>query len=393
MMHDVLIRRRYPKKYFVHHPFPPQFFGPHPFPVIDFKFRNSGNATSLLTAYRIEILHSRIDPTPWLTFDWDIPGGHVDTIPDLDLPFYEPKSGDRLNISARNMGWGAATNFTLSLEDDDILASIFGRRPATTPTIEDDRGVLVHTMFADMANTETFRKLAADFATFYQRQIDDIDDPKKDTAGEMRIRVALNRRNKDIGLFENYFEIPNLIRELVEHNEPFVTITAIKFEWKCSEIRNFRCDAEISLSPDRFKELLGSHLLLLQDKFVYIPGVRPLGGPVPPGPTFCAMIEPEKGRHTKKYVLSRHIEAGGVERFQILIGATKSCILELQLVFVVDGKTEVRSRHFKLVIENRRDHKFHDEYRDGQEIAASITEEQEATAKAWPWSGWPCSED
>ena len=45
-------------------------FGRHDFPVIDFKFRNSGNATSLITEYRIDILYAEVDPTPRLRFKW-----------------------------------------------------------------------------------------------------------------------------------------------------------------------------------------------------------------------------------------------------------------------------------------------------------------------------------
>jgi hypothetical protein len=96
-MHDVLIRTRYPQKYFVLHPFPPQFFGPHPFPVIDFTFRNSGNAgiQSIITFRLIKRefqIRNGIDVAAW------------------NIPI-ERQPRCRVNPRMQyNMGWGAARN-------------------------------------------------------------------------------------------------------------------------------------------------------------------------------------------------------------------------------------------------------------------------------------------
>ena len=45
-------------------------FRRHPFPVVDFKFRNTGMANSLLRSFVIDIQSIEVDQTPALRFDW-----------------------------------------------------------------------------------------------------------------------------------------------------------------------------------------------------------------------------------------------------------------------------------------------------------------------------------
>jgi hypothetical protein len=68
------------------------------------------------------------------------------------------------------------------------------------------------------------------------------------------------------------------------------------------------------------------------------------------------------------------IPAGGVERFHILVGASKSCNLRLRFKFSIDKNQVVASDEFTIRIWNPRNSGLENMYMDGQELSRRETE-------------------
>jgi hypothetical protein len=78
-------------------------------PVIDFKFQNTGDATALMWQFEIEVLESKLDPTPALEFGFS-------ACRIGDFWGYE-ESDKHLQIYATNHGYGPAENCEIILEE------------------------------------------------------------------------------------------------------------------------------------------------------------------------------------------------------------------------------------------------------------------------------------
>lgn len=91
------------------------------------------------------------------------------------------------------------------------------------------------------------------------------------------------------------------------------------------------------------------------------------GAFLPTDVTFCTIIEPISGKQVKEYPVSRSIAPGEVDRFQMMVAATKSCALSVRFTFHFDDDV-LESKLYKMAIGNRRDQKFHLQYTDGGEV-------------------------
>lgn len=84
--------------------------------------------------------------------------------------------------------------------------------------------------------------------------------------------------------------------------------------------------------------------------------------------TYCTVLDPSLGPHTRDYAISREIRPGDVERFHILVGACKSSKLRLRFIFSIDKHRKITSDEFHIEIWNPRDSRLRYDYVDGEEL-------------------------
>ena len=355
-------------------------FNWHPFPVIDFKFRNSGNGTALLSKYHIEITEAKIDVAPYLKFDWCLQGGKAEAIGLEELwsqEFVAQKNHPIFEIGVRNFGWGEARSLAVALNHNEMMLALFGSCRDTIEKVVDDDRVVALALDIKKMNYSEFQKYAAMHVDFCNRvslteaeeekQYDEIRSRLGQIADQVVLRSQWHGRSHQ----------SPFIAELLAARKPFVVveIKQIPFEWNCSDIEGRSYREEETLDANH-----RCKIVITEEGFSYLPGEPAPEAEMPPGPTFCALIDPDRGPHTRSYPISRRIDPGDVERFQFY---GKSCFLDVRLAFDVDGRIRVESGVFELHIENRRDQQFHLRYRDGQEVLASVTEAQEIENRQW----------
>lgn len=69
---------------------------------------------------------------------------------------------------------------------------------------------------------------------------------------------------------------------------------------------------------------------------------------------YLAIIDVDKRPHQRSFPISHMIPPGDVERFQVEIGATKSCALNLRFKFMINKENIIESPEFSVKIWNPR---------------------------------------
>ncbi len=322
----------------------------HPFPVLDFKFRNTGLGTSFLTSFQVNILNAEIDIEPDLDFTWSIGGPErTDNYGTPDREF-----GSSLRISVNNYGWGSA--HSLKFNSVDKLEELFDK-----PSFEGGELVGV--------KSELIREYS----------ISDLNKEK------FKARAASGQASDAKSLRANHLGWPrgiNSFQAIFDKGVPYLVIEEFKFTWECTDDlrRKYRGKEKLT---NRQMGHWGGDVVLTEKGFFFLSHGPVAAYAVQPGPTTCVMIDPELGAHVRSYRLSRGVKGGEIERFQILIGASMSCALDLKFGFVADGsKRLITSDPMSLYIANSRYNAYHDEYRDGQVILDEVTDQMERQARA-----------
>jgi hypothetical protein len=310
----------------------------HPFPVMDFKFQNSGNGTAFFTGFRVEIARSHVDISPSLRFDWIARDWTNVSYPKLAAFGFSTSLASQIGIVVGNMGWGPAIDAEVGFKDRELIA-LFGHVVALGQRIEDDEPFII--------------------ASFDKSRIVDavLHDISGTTFSPNKRVITYQRRLHDAGMAS-------------------VPLNTINLQWRCSDMKHSPHMGEGG-APGRY----GDHVFIVEDGFLLLTRQEKQHQSqqqemAPPGPMFCVMINPDQGRHSKTYSISRKVAAGDVERFQILLGATKSCELAVRFVFVLDGRTEIASQSFAFKIENQRDSGFEGRYIDDTELMVDAQRQQ-----------------
>ena len=89
------------------------------------------------------------------------------------------------------------------------------------------------------------------------------------------------------------------VARLLNAKGPFVPLHHIRFDWKCSDAKKHKYDGQESLSPDLHGSFQSGEILITEDGFCYVPGLMVCGAAAEPGPTFCALIDPDRGPHSQ----------------------------------------------------------------------------------------------
>lgn len=286
------------------------------FPTIDFLFKNTGSTSALLWKFGIELLDFEIDPTPDLVFTYKVPGATVRSFE----PGGVPPTGS-LVISATNVGWGPARDVEVLLRES-VLNRLF-------PSAE-----------------RTFRG-----------EIE---------AASTREILRLQPRQLDPGEVTRYRERSSA-RNVRPHSlaVPSAPIGTLMLAWQASDTKGGRHANDREASP--VESFHYSELHLTPTGFVCAAGYFP-AAEMPSTSTYCTILDPDRGVHTRTYPIARKIGPGDVERFHILVGATKSSLLRVRFKFWIDSDDIVESAVFAIHVYNPWDSGLTDIYIDGEEL-------------------------
>jgi hypothetical protein len=298
------------------------------FPIVDFKFQNRGRATAFLHRFTVRVLSARIDPTPVLSHFVLLTGERRN-----------PRAG-RLALITRNDGWGDALNCTIRINNNP-LAELFS------------------------SEARTFRG--------------------KIPEGEKIETIILNPATMDANRFGQLLQAYNASRAQTSSRYPGLLGTnrndAIRLPLP-SVLSEFRDVAdslhatEAEAINDRLDGTFGESLWLSEAKFFWeVDWI--MFGQHTPSSRYYVSIDPEAQRKEKIYSISHSVNSGQVERFQLALGAPKSCYVRLKFAFHVDGERVLESDEFDVHIwvpRHSASHRGYYQYEDGDELLSLAAE-------------------
>ena len=284
---------------------------PYYFPTIDFKFQNTGTATAFLWQFSVNILQAEVDPAPILNFT--------------------PRVKDNnLLILTTNNGWGD-TAFHCEIEIiDPVIAELFP--------------VSIRQFHGNIKSGET-----VEIFRFTQLDID-----------QKKLNIFLREKGCKRTYWHNGYPYD---KEKIEWHEDsylkyFSTgeVSDIVWEglgdkgslkmpviaWKYLDDKDTVYEGEQKLLSSDYSMTLSSQGFDIEQVVQHYK--------FPSDITYVSMINPLKEVHEKKYLLSRKVPLGDIDRFHIMIGAPMSCRLLVQFRFYVDRTTIIESEKFDIKI-------------------------------------------
>jgi len=274
------------------------------FPTIDFKFQNTGNATAFLWQFTIRVLEAKIDPTPVLDFKIDV----VD---------------NALKVLASNKGWGTAYDLQIKI-DESVINSIF------PDSVRQNNNEIDENTY----EKEVLRLIP-----------------------EEMIQTHLKEMSK------NFVELDSnkTIRFHFLKPRQGIKIDTVKIIWSCKDKNNIIHNGQEEI------ECYGN-IALTSDGFIALVKRREFKSEMLSDITYITIIDPVNCSQEIHYPISRKIPSGDIERFHIMIGATKSCHLRLQFLFYVDREKFIESENFEINVWNPKNTRWHRRYQNGSEL-------------------------
>ena len=122
----------------------------------------------------------------------------------------------------------------------------------------------------------------------------------------------------------------------------------IQARWTCKD------DLGASRSGTAEVSFYDRCIYLTQNGFRVPPRKGPEGAAIamPSDITYIVVLDADAGAQERVYEMSRKIPPGDVERFHIMIGANKTCTLELRFGFFIDNDKIIKSDPFHIHIWN-----------------------------------------
>ncbi|QDG93256.1 hypothetical protein NIBR502774_12515 [Rhizobium sp. NIBRBAC000502774] len=342
------------------------------FPEIDFSLKNSGGSAALISNFTLNILASRIDPTPVLDFRY--------AVDERRFVWRGDSPGDwegdaSLSLITQNKGWGPAEECrllfsepaldllfpiearTLNCRLDSLASATFKLDPKA---IDQSYFSSVHRQLLDMARFDMEKKLPE-----FLRWNSHMTQGNGYEQGEIE-RSYAQYQEVTRGAFERSWYRPRDHRwssEVTEERVPTIPLDSPIVTWSCSDERDRRHSGTSTVrspGPD------GGSFYLTSTGFSFDSRVL-LKCALGSDRTYCVLIDPDQAPQQRSYPISRQIPAAGVDRFHIRVGATKSCEATIQFEFVVDGEKVVKSNPFEMKIWNPAGSWNHG-FADGDEI-------------------------
>lgn len=282
-----------------------------PFPAVDFKFINRGTATALIWKVGVEVCHARLDTSPALSFDADVNDG-------------------ALVISGTDHGWGSQHELRFSLREP-VLDRVFGVESLQFTVLlnfgEESTRLAILSSKLNGPALGRFRELAV----------------KVDKAGSgKRLFFQLPERSINGG----------------------ISLGRLRAEGVCVDYQGVIQKIEADVSVRSF-----GHIYLNENGFEYWPD-NFCYSLAPSREAFISIIDltPAKTPYEKTYAISRQIAPGDVERFHVVLGATKSCKLAVRFKFYIDTKQVVVSNPIEISVYRPRNRQIPEVIKDGAEF-------------------------
>jgi hypothetical protein len=267
-------------------------------PILDFKFQNTGYGTALLWKFGVQVLGIEIDTTP-------------------DPQLRVEVRGRELDVHAIDDGWGPSRSFVITI-DDPVLKRLYPKEALRCEAEIEGGGWWrkILTISPEM-NQEALREVRAERDEEEQRRY-------------------------------GPFTAPDPSKRVID--------LAPNFSWACAdggrpELRGtgtVHLPLGLYLTHEGFALGLEKHYMRALDSDAF----------------YCAILDVASAPAPleQTYSLSRQIPPGDVERFHVLVGATRSCTLRARFRFWVDKETIVASPEFRIEIHNPRQRAYHKGY-------------------------------
>ncbi|MBI4451272.1 ATP-binding protein [Candidatus Woesearchaeota archaeon] len=291
------------------------------FPMFDFKLRNSGDGDAVLHHLSLNVIEAAIDRTPVLGFR-----RYLDE--------------ECLEVRVENCGWGeAGCDVTFS---EPLLDCLFpGRDRVAGKLASGGHMGLVYS--AKDAQWNSLKRSPVRWARDALARL--FGEPKHRVR---EITANWQCRGEDGALYKGKSPVEG-------ENLPFARDDGIEFR--------------VYLSRKGFvlEQTGGSFHADLSSGATYVTGVK---------------LDPA-GAQLLSYPVSRVIPAGGVDRFHVLVGATKSCTMKLKFTLAIDDY-EVSSDTCSMQLWNPRNCAYHLRYHDGDDLQRELNRLQDGVRR---WGG------
>ena len=288
------------------------------FPTIDFNFLNTGSADASLYKFILCVLKAEIDLTPVLNFKLEISEGN-------------------LEVYATNNGWGIAYDCEIEINEPHL------------------------------------KRLFTDLDLNYKGQI---------ASGESTrvFSFSKNKSNSDLfgAMKKDFVDVFHYSPISYKHQMiKGINLEVIDISWKSRDFKGYVVRDQEKMRPDD----KDGDFIISESGFVKTNNPRSGGGAYS-DVTFSTLIDPQKGAFEYEYPFRRVIPSGKTERFHIMIGSPTSCFLRVKFTFLIGGQPQpIESQEFEVEIWNPRNSNWQYPYRDGEQLARDIQEQQAQIAR------------
>jgi hypothetical protein len=299
------------------------------FPTIDFTFVNRGSAAAVLWQIGLEITSLTIDTTP-------------------ALRFYQEAEKERLKIIASNTGWGPARLSRIQLSSPTIPLRqhiVCDRLSAT------ESDVLIGYLSADTQQFDAWKDKRRNICASLQGRLNSID---VSTIGSADLKKFFSPRE--------WWHISECGNAVAHGNER----TADPMRWHIECLSKMPQDSipvpQINISCAAQDNTGREHTILCDASagdgqiwlsnrgFEFKREPPAMAAMMAPTMRMACLVGTDHNNSERKYRVSAKTQPGDAEKFQITVGADKSCFIEALFKFYFDAKYTVTSDRFKLHI-------------------------------------------
>src|SRR5215831_12146681 len=304
------------------------------FPTIDFKFQNTGDATTFLWKFTVSVLHAEIDVTPILDFSSEVREGV-------------------LQVGVTNNGWGTAHDFQLQIEESTLNRVFAESTRQYRESIQSGESRTILCWSRNLAIPRQFEAVRKEFITIEHEGF-----------------------HSDCKDWWSWFRS----NRVSTHG---MRIGPLLAKWQCKDEkgREHKNEEDIAMSRS-FKDIV-----LTSDGFIEIEKSVPFSSFFTmylSDMTFIVMIDLLKN-HEKTYAISRKIPPGDIERFHIMVGSPMSCHLRVNFKFFADKNNIIESEGFDIYIWNPRNSGWHRYYKDGEDLERMSNTLQQIARRRLLW--------
>ncbi|MFL6449921.1 MAG: hypothetical protein ACJ746_19885 [Bryobacteraceae bacterium] len=326
--------------------------------AVDFQVQNTGTGTALLWKVGLDVVKASIDTTPVLRYTYDV-------------------NGSALDLHAVNTGWGRATceltlknpqleslyspaalTFRGDIETGDRIMLRLAHAGANPSRVNDVRKLIVQ-------REDAMRSIQIALTRNDSAQLQRFGKPLLSDSEARQLQWIIERlkRHEKVDKFEREYFTKSY---MPQHAIPADYITVVG---SCVDEKQKRSPVSEEARPRAWPfGDDGGRLWIGASTFEIEYFGAPMQSALFSEPTFVAVIDPEATPREKTYPISRAIPPGGVERFFITIGATKSASVTVRFTVYVDATVQLKSDLFTLAFWCPTDCRFTHVVPDGTEF-------------------------